>query len=267
MKYVPVVSAIGQPLIPCHPARARELLRKGRAIRGFDRGIFYIRLLDRDNGDTQPIAVGIDPGSQKEAITVKSAAHTYLNIQADAVTWVKNAEKTSTTMRRGRRGRKTPYRRCRPNRRQGQLRLPPSTRARWGWKLRLCRWLVRYYPVETFVVEDVVTSSKPRQQHWNRCFSPVEVGKTWFYAELAKLAAVHTLKGYETKQWRDSFGLKKTQSKLSDTFDAHCVDSWTLANAWIGGHAKPDNTDIRPFVIFPGFYTLEMAAGCREIFG
>src|SRR6266478_1444860 len=80
------------------PARARQLLRKGRAIRGFDRGLFYIQLLDREDGDLQPIAVGIDPGSKKEAITVKSAAHTYLNIQADAVTWVKNAEETSTTM-------------------------------------------------------------------------------------------------------------------------------------------------------------------------
>src|SRR5258708_13082271 len=114
--------------MPCHPARARELIRKGRAVRGFDRGIVYIWLLDREDGGTQPIAVGIDPGSKKEAVTVKSEAHTYLNIQLDAVTWVSDAEKTSTTMRRGRRGRKTPYRPCRTNRRQGQFKLPPSTR-------------------------------------------------------------------------------------------------------------------------------------------
>src|SRR5687767_10716713 len=129
--------------MPCHAARARELVRKGRAVRRFDRGLFYIKLLDRRGGDTQPIAVGIDPGSKKEAFTVKSTAHTYLNIQADAVTWVKAAEATSTTMRRGRRGRKTPYRPMRQNRRQGQFKLPPSTRARWGWKLRIAQWLAR----------------------------------------------------------------------------------------------------------------------------
>src|SRR5215213_7205457 len=155
MQYVPVVSASGQPLMPCHPARARELLRKGRAIRGFDRGLFYLKLLDREDGETQPIAVGIDPGSKKEALTVKSRKRTLLNIQADAVTWVKEAEATSTTMRRSRRGRKTPYRKMRANRRQGHFKLPPSTRARWGWKLRLCRWLARYYPIAAFVVEDI----------------------------------------------------------------------------------------------------------------
>jgi len=69
-----------------HPARARELVRKGRALRRFNKGIFYIKLLDRVGGDVQDIAVGIDPGSKKEGFTVKSEAHTYLNIQADAVT-------------------------------------------------------------------------------------------------------------------------------------------------------------------------------------
>jgi hypothetical protein len=86
MLYVPVVSSTGKPLMPCHPARARELVRKGRAVRRFDRGMFYIRLLDRADGDVQPVACGIDPGSKKEGLTVKSAAHTYLNLQADAVT-------------------------------------------------------------------------------------------------------------------------------------------------------------------------------------
>jgi hypothetical protein len=112
MQYVPVLSSTGQRLMPCHAARAREIVRKGRAIRRFDRGLFYIQLLDRESGDTQPIAVGIDPGSKKEAYTIKSESHTYLNIQADAVTWVKQAEEQSTRMRRTRRNRKTPYRQC-----------------------------------------------------------------------------------------------------------------------------------------------------------
>ncbi|MCQ3929367.1 MAG: hypothetical protein DPW16_02825 [Chloroflexi bacterium] len=243
-QFVPVVGSSGKRLMPTTHQRANKLIAKGRAVRRFDRGLFYIQLLDREDGYTQPIAVGIDPGSKKEALTVKSAAHTYLNIQADAVTWVKEAEETSTQMRRSRRNRKTRYRKCRPNRRQGQLRLPPSTRARWGWKLRLCRWLVQYYPIQVFVVEDIKAITKQGQRRWNSSFSPLEVGKQWFYAELGKIAEVRTVQGYATKQLRDELGLKKIKSKMSDKFEAHCVDSWVLANSYVGAHRVVDNPAI-----------------------
>lgn len=242
MQYVPVLSSTGERLMPCHAARARELVRKGRAVRRFDRGLFYIQLVDRETGNTQPIAVGVDPGSKKEAFTVKSEAHTFLNIQADAVTWVKEAEETSTQMRRARRYRKTPYRQMRTNRNQGQFCLPPSTRARWGWKLRVCSWLARYYPIETFVIEDIQAVTKPDKQRWNRSFSPLEVGKPWFYEQLQALGRVELLKGYETAEERNRLGLKKSSVKLSDAFNAHCIDSWVLANVWVGGHVAPDNT-------------------------
>ena len=88
MLYVPVVSSTGKPLMPCHPARARELVRSSKAVRRFDRGLFYIRLTNRVDGEVQVVTVVIDPGSKQEGFTVKSEAHTYLNIQADAVDWV-----------------------------------------------------------------------------------------------------------------------------------------------------------------------------------
>ena len=66
--------------MPCHPARARELVRKGKALRRFNRGIFYLQLLERKEGKVQSVAVGIDPGSKKEGLTVKSESHTFLNI-------------------------------------------------------------------------------------------------------------------------------------------------------------------------------------------
>lgn len=34
--------------------------------------------------------------------------------------------------------------------------------------------------------------------------------------------------------------LKKTKDKMSETFSAHNVDSWVLANWKVGGHIKPD---------------------------
>ncbi len=115
----------------------------------------------------QPIAVGIDPGSKREGYSVLSAAHTYLNIQAEARAGVKEAEKDSTRMRRTRRKRKTPCRRPRPNRHQSKKKLPPSTRARWQWKLRLATLLCQLFPVSVFVVEDIkaATRGKKRWDH------------------------------------------------------------------------------------------------------
>ena len=71
----------------------------------------------------QPIAVGIDPGSKREGIVVASANHTYANMQAEARTGVKEAEKDSTRMRRTRRNRKTPCRKPRQNRKHSKKRL------------------------------------------------------------------------------------------------------------------------------------------------
>ena len=58
-----------KPLAPCHPARARELLREGRAV-VHKRVPFTIRLRDRVGGDVQPIRVLFDPGSQETGIAV-----------------------------------------------------------------------------------------------------------------------------------------------------------------------------------------------------
>lgn len=240
-QFVPVVSKSGKRLMPTTHKKADRLIAKGRAVRRFDRGLFYIQLTNREDGYTQPIAVGIDPGSNKEAFTVKSTAHTYLNIQADAVTWVSEAEETSTTLRRSRRRRKTPYRQMRNNRNQGQFKLPPSTRARWGWKLRLCGWLSRYYPIDTFVVEDIQALTKPGKRRWNKNFSPLEVGKQWFYQQLEQLGKVELVRGYQTAEARNALALKKSRQKMSDKFETHCVDSWVLANWWVGGHKEPDN--------------------------
>ena len=71
-KYVPVVSAAGRRLMPTTNKNANKLISRGRALRRFNRGIFYVVLIDRATGYTQPIAVGIDPGGKKEGFTVKS---------------------------------------------------------------------------------------------------------------------------------------------------------------------------------------------------
>jgi hypothetical protein len=118
--------------------------------------------------------------------------------------------------------------------------LPPSTKARWQWKLRLCRWLAHLFPISSFIVEDIkaATTSKRR---WDVRFSPLEVGKCWFSTELGHLAPVQTKQGWETKQLRETLGVRKSSNKLAETFSAHCVDAWVLAWSVVGGPLAPDN--------------------------
>lgn len=138
--------------------------------------------------------------------------------------------------------RKTPYRQERLNRTsQRKPRIPPSTKARWDFKLRVINWLNKLFPVSVVIVEDIKAKSKEGKPRWNKSFSPLQVGKNWFYDRIPDLV---TKQGYETKALRDELKLKKTSNKLSKSFDAHCVDSWVLANSVVGGHTVPDNKEM-----------------------
>jgi hypothetical protein len=102
------------------------------------------------------------------------------------------------------------------------------------------------YPIVQFVVEDIKVKTRTGKvgeaRHWNSNFSPLEVGKHWFYRELAQIAPV-TLRT-DTAELRERFGLEKTSNKTAEVFASHCVDSWALANSLTGGHATPDNIDL-----------------------
>ena len=57
------------PLMPCHPARARAILREGKAA-VFRRFPFTIILKNREGGSTQPTQVKLDPGSKTTGVAV-----------------------------------------------------------------------------------------------------------------------------------------------------------------------------------------------------
>ena len=60
-----------RPLMPCRPARARRLLRAGRA-RVVKRFPFVIRLVDRtvEQSEVQPALIKLDPGSRETGAAV-----------------------------------------------------------------------------------------------------------------------------------------------------------------------------------------------------
>lgn len=248
--YVPVVDKDQNPLMPTTSSRARKWIKSGKATPFWRNGVFCIRLNEEpSDGYKQEIAVGVDPGSKKEGFTVKSETHTYLNVQADAHNKVGKKIEKRRELRRGRRSRKCPNRKNRTNRLANRERIPAGTRARWEWKLRILDWLSKLYPITHICVEDIKARTIKRAQKWNQSFSPLEVGKKWFYAEIEKRWKLLTLQGYETKEIRDRLGLKKVSNKLAETFSAHCVDSWCLAYHTVGGDSIPENKSI--FCISP----------------
>ncbi len=243
--FVPVVDSENRPIMPTTASRARRWVNSGKATPFWKKGMFCVRLnIEPSDRNYQPIAVGIDPGSKREAFTVKSQAHTYLNVQSHAVDWVKDHVEVRRHMRRARRFRNTPCRQKRANRLVNKKRIPPSTKSRGQWKLRICKWLTLMFHVSAFVVEDIKAKTWKGSRKWNSMFSPLEVGKQWFYTELQQLANLEIKAGFETYEMRQRLGLKKSKQKLSNKFEAHCVDSWVLANWYVEGHLKPDNINL-----------------------
>jgi 5-methylcytosine-specific restriction endonuclease McrA len=142
------------PLMPCHPARARQLLKQRKAA-VFRRFPFTIILKERDGGDTQPIELKLDPGSKTTGIAL---------VANGRVVWaaelhhrgerIRKALANRHAVRRSRRQRKTRYRKPRfLNRTRKAGWLPPSIESRvanvetWVARLR------RAAPITALVLE------------------------------------------------------------------------------------------------------------------
>jgi 5-methylcytosine-specific restriction endonuclease McrA len=153
-----VLSSDGQPLDPCHPARARQLLRRGRAqvVRRFP---MTIQVVDRraDESTTHPLRLKIDPGSRttglalvtEETATVVWAAE--LTHRSGAI---RDALLARRAFRRNRRQRHTRYRPARfQNRRRPAGWLAPSLRSRVEHILTWYRRLTRRGPIRAISLE------------------------------------------------------------------------------------------------------------------
>ncbi|MEA3642750.1 MAG: RNA-guided endonuclease IscB, partial [Lamprobacter sp.] len=135
MNRVFVLTNTKQPLMPCAPARARKLLKAGRAA-VYRFAPFTIILKDRAAGETQSIGVKIDPGSKTTGLSLVA-----LFERGREVIWaanllhrgqaIRSALADRRSFRRGRRARHTRYRAPRfLNRTRPEGWLPPSLRSR-----------------------------------------------------------------------------------------------------------------------------------------
>ena len=230
---VPVLDTNRRPLTPTTPARARLLLKQGKAKPYWNKlGIFCIIPTYAVEPDNQPLVVGLDPDSSFEGWSVVGTRETVANGMLEAPKHVKKAIETRRTLRRARRHRKCWRRPARfDNRLSGRRLLPPSTFARWNTRIRILDQLQTILPITDVVVEDVFAVAKKNCRRWNENFSPLEVEKQWFYQAIRDRGlGLHLRAGYERKELRERFGLKKTQQKSKPVFAAHAVDAWVIAD-------------------------------------
>ncbi|NEO93485.1 MAG: HNH endonuclease [Moorea sp. SIO3G5] len=158
-----------QPLDPCHPARARELLKKRRA-KVFKRYPFTIILLDRtvNNSVTHPYRIKIDPGSKTTGIAIVQESTGRVTNALEIYhrgLQIKNALESRRALRRGRRNRKTRYRKPRfLNRRKPEGWLPPSLMSRIFNVETWVRRLTKLCPV-TAISQELVRFDTQKMQN------------------------------------------------------------------------------------------------------
>jgi len=145
-----------QPLDPCHPARARELLRKGRAA-VLRRYPFTIILKDRDGGTVTSHRLKLDPGSKTTGIAIVQEV-TGRVVWAGEMTHrgqaIRDALLARRAVRRSRRQRKTRHRPARfLNRRRRDGWLAPSLEHRVLTTLTWAMRLGRVCPIAAISVE------------------------------------------------------------------------------------------------------------------
>jgi len=234
MYRVPVISKNGKPLMPTKPSRARRWLREGKAvIYRNDLHCFAVQLTVDAGEQTQPVAVGIDPGKHYSGVGVQSSkatlftAHLELPFQR-----VKDRMETRAMMRRGRRGRrinrKIPFkqrahRQKRFDNRRGR-KLPPSIKANRQLEYRVIRELSYLFPISSMIYEIVKANG-------DQGFSPVMVGQKVMTEQwLPEIAPVTTKFGWESSVRRQSLGLEKNKQKSNQIPAAHAVDGVALAS-------------------------------------
>lgn len=147
-----------RPLDPCHPARARKLLRAGRAA-VFRRYPFTIILSERtlEESKTHPHRLKIDPGSKTSGIAVVNETTARVVFAAELThrgQQIRDSLLSRRALRRGRRNRHTRYRQPRfLNRTRKAGWLPSSLESRISNVMTWMRRIQKFCPITALTQE------------------------------------------------------------------------------------------------------------------
>ncbi|WP_440956341.1 RNA-guided endonuclease IscB [Methanosarcina sp. Mfa9] len=153
--FVFVLSKDGTPLMPTKPAKARILLKKGKA-KVVRTTPFTIKLLFESSNYTQPVTAGMDTGSKNVGCAAIASGKVLYQSEISLRENVSKKMEQRKMYRRTRRSRKTRYRPARFNnrgnsRREG--RLAPSIKSKLDSHFREKRFVEALLPVTKWKVE------------------------------------------------------------------------------------------------------------------
>jgi hypothetical protein len=223
-----------KPLMPMKISRVKRFIKQNKGVLKYNKlGTPYLQLINEPSGyETQEIVVSYDPGSKFDGMTIGSKNNILQNINQSIDTkYIIKKLKKKSMYRRVRRNRL----RRRPSRFDSRTssKLAPSQKAKWQRRINILKLFSKIYPIKTVIIEDVRFNHFKKR--WGQYFSSVEVGKNWFRQIVKDLnLKLVEYDGYETKEIRDKFGLKKSSNKAKISWSAHIVDSYVLICKYFG---------------------------------
>lgn len=158
MNRVFVLDKNGEALMPCHPARARKLLKKGRA--KVVKAVPFTIQIDR-SGNVQPVEVKIDQGSKTTGLALVASGKKGLRVifamnLEHRGEQIKSNLITRSQLRRSRRSRNTRYRQARfLNRTKPKGWLAPSVQSRMDNTLEWLKRFIKWSPLTSIAYEKV----------------------------------------------------------------------------------------------------------------
>ena len=150
--FVYVLSKDGNPLMPCSKAKARKLLKEGKAYIAGHKP-FTIRLNFDCENKVQKITLGIDPGYENIGLSAISEKKELFSAKVKLRTDICKLLTEKRMYRRGRRN-KLWYRKPRfSNRKRKEKILPPSIKCKLNAHLKIVKKICSFLPIQKINLE------------------------------------------------------------------------------------------------------------------
>ncbi|MGO9691143.1 MAG: RNA-guided endonuclease IscB [Syntrophobacteraceae bacterium] len=143
----------GKPLMPCHPVKARMLLKQGKA-KAIKRTPFTIQILYGSSGYRQPVTLGVDSGYVNIGLSSVTAKEEVYSANVMLRNDIVKLNSERRTYRKSRRNRKTWHRQPRfLNRKKPEGWLAPSIHHKLDSHIKLVDRVNSILPVSKVIVE------------------------------------------------------------------------------------------------------------------
>lgn len=220
-------------LMPTTWKKANKLIKLGKAVLVNDKLLgVYLKLKYKPKTTyTQPMVLGIDPGSMFDGYTVVSKDYNrnfQFNYQLPISKRLKDIMSKRIRYKKARRCRL----RNRPMRKDSRTGNKVTNTSNYYYQNRvnMINRILNLYPITQVSIEDVKFNHYISNK--GRSFSNIEVGKTRLYDYITKTLKLYLykVKGSETKEMRDTLfpNLVKNKDKSIKDFNSHCIDSFTI---------------------------------------